>query len=217
MYTVLFTAAALLAIISIFPSLDISFSHFFYLDQQQKFILQKHPLVTTFVKWYLPKVIISLFLINAFVFYKKQRDKVSLFYLMTCLVLGPGLVVNSIAKNIFERPRPLHIEQFQGKQKFRRSFQLRALTPHPSPINVSFPSGHAGIGFAFYAFAFLDARKRKQYIILSTLMGLLVGAARIAHGKHFLSDVLFAGVLVYLTCLALHYLIVQRRPLFSKN
>ena len=51
-------------------------------------------------------------------------------------------------------------------------------------------------------------------VIAGTVAGLATGLIRMAQGAHFLSDVLFAGVFMALTVLALRQLLLrgQRRP-----
>jgi membrane-associated phospholipid phosphatase len=121
--------------------------------------------------------------------------------------LGPGLVVNTVLKDHWGRARPLQIEQFGGS---------RAFTPAPLPAaqcarNCSFPSGHAALGFSLLAFALLlpPGAARRLATAAALGVGVLVGLARIAQGAHFLSDVVYAGLVVYGTTAALHWWIVD--------
>ena len=127
---------------------------------------------------------------------KKYRRQ-SLFFILL-LALGPGLLVNVILKDHLGRPRPQELTEFGGRQQFVQFWQTG-----PDIKNSSFPSGHASIAFSLMAPWFIF-RKRRRSLGLSFLwlgigFGLLVGITRMMQGGHFLSDVLWAGGLVYIT------------------
>ena len=130
-------------------------------------------------------------------------------FMLLCLALGPGLLVNGALKGAWGRPRPLEIREFGGQAAY-----------HPPHLPTwprqgkSFPSGHASVGFVFASLFFLLHERRPWTARLvfagSTLLGLLLGVARMASGTHFLSDVLWAGVLTVAVCAALHHLAWRR-------
>jgi membrane-associated phospholipid phosphatase len=72
-------------------------------------------------------------------------------------------------------------------------------------------SGHAALGFSLVAFPFLlpPGRSRRYGIAAALAFGALVGLGRMAQGAHFLSDVVYAGLLVYGTTALLHWWIVD--------
>jgi membrane-associated PAP2 superfamily phosphatase len=149
--------------------------------------------------------IISLILIVLSYFrpdFQKYR-KTSLF-LVTVLVLGPGLTVNAIFKDHYGRPRPRDIECFGGQQKY-----YYPLEPAFSAKGKSFPCGHCSMGFYFFALFFLFKRKRKWLSWLSFAIavgyGIMIGIARMGQGGHFPSDVLWAGGMVYFITAFLYY------------
>lgn len=123
-------------------------------------------------------------------------------YLALALVIGPGLIVNAILKDNWGRPRPRELEIYGGRYNYEAP-----LTIDPSSPGKSFPCGHATTGFYFYALALLFANRKKRYYILiasfATLYGLLIGWVRVMQGGHFVSDVIFAGGIVYLSSWAL--------------
>ncbi len=125
-----------------------------------------------------------------------QRRQALFFILM--LALGPGLVVNVMLKDNQGRARPREVREFGGQYPFSQIWQ-RGDTGN----NSSFPSGHASVAFYLTAPWFvLRRRKRVQatcWLAGGLGYGSLVGAARILQGGHFLSDVLWAGGLVYLS------------------
>src|SRR2546426_744131 len=80
----------------------------------------------------------------------------------------------------------------------------RQFTPAPLPAaqcerNCAFVSGHAAFAFSLVSFAFLLPLgwRRKTAIAAALAFGALVGLGRIAAGGHFLSDVVYAGLIVF--------------------
>lgn len=115
------------------------------------------------------------------------------------LAIGSGLLVNEALKNHWDRARPRDVRQYGGEAEF-----TPALVPADQcETNCSFVSGHASFVFVGYALALL-ARRRKAAITLVTALGLAAGLGRMMQGGHFLSDVVFAGVVVYAVAWALH-------------
>jgi membrane-associated phospholipid phosphatase len=93
----------------------------------------------------------------------------------------------------------------------------RQFTPAPLPAeqcarNCAFVSGHAALGLSLVSFALLlpFGRRRRAAIAGALAFGGLVGLGRIAAGKHFLSDVVFAGLIVCATSWLLYQAIVAR-------
>ena len=128
--------------------------------------------------------------------FKKYRRQ-SLFIVLM-LALGPGLLVNVILKDHLGRPRPQELTEFGGNYQFVQPWQ-----PGPAGKNSSFPCGHASIAFFLMAPWFMYRRSNHSlalgFLLLGLSFGLLVGMTRIMQGGHFLSDVLWAGGLVYIT------------------
>lgn len=115
-------------------------------------------------------------------------------YLLVVLLVGPGLIVNTVLKDHWGRPRPVHLAQFGGHSEF-----TPALRPSSQcSRNCAFVSGHAAAGF--YPMAGFWVTRRRRWLVGGIAFGLFVGFVRMAMGAHFLSDVLFAGIVVYFTC-----------------
>lgn len=116
------------------------------------------------------------------------------------LVFGLGLLAHGVLKEHWGRARPVQISQFGGSASFTPPWQPASECRR----NCSFVSGHAGTGFALIALGALAAPRRRRYWLLTGWSaGLLLGALRIAQGGHFLSDVLFGGLLLWGTSLAI--------------
>lgn len=123
-------------------------------------------------------------------------------YLSLAMIIGPGIIVNTILKDNWGRPRPRELELYGGRYSYEAPLRI-----DPASTGKSFPCGHATMGFYFYALALLFAhRRRRHYVLLTlfaTLYGLLIGWVRVIQGGHFVSDVLFSGGIVYLSSWAL--------------
>jgi lipid A 4'-phosphatase len=132
-------------------------------------------------------------------------------FLAVCLGVGPGLIANVALKDHWGRARPREIVEFGGDKAF-----TPALVPTAEcQLNCSFVAGEpAAIFVPFYAAAFVMPEWAVALVALGTLGGLAAGFVRIAQGGHFLSDVLFAGLLMATTtAVAYRILLAQRgRP-----
>lgn len=142
----------------------------------------------------------------------KPNSKISAKFLIYCLVvytLVPGLLVNSILKDNFHRPRPRQVLQFGGDMVFKRPFS----TTGECTTNCSFVCGDAAAMFAFWLFLpFVGRRRKFLYGSLVALVGGFYGYIRIGQGAHFFSDVIFAGLLSYLAIWLLYWFFYTYDP-----
>lgn len=127
-------------------------------------------------------------------------------FILLLLIIGPGLVVNVWLKDNHGRARPREVVEFGGTHEFKQFWE-----GGDTGKNSSFPSGHASIAFALFAPWFILRDRHptmaRNALIAGVCWGTIVGLVRIAQGGHFLSDVIWAGGLVYLIggTLALFY------------
>lgn len=114
--------------------------------------------------------------------------------LLTSTALGPGLLVNSVFKDNWGRPRPRDTAHFGGSQAYVPAFVYNS-----KGNGKSFPCGHCSVGFVIAAPAILltSRRARLALVGVATTLGLSLGIARMAAGGHFLSDVLAAGLFTF--------------------
>ncbi|MDY0093490.1 MAG: phosphatase PAP2 family protein [Candidatus Vecturithrix sp.] len=158
----------------------------------------------------LPALFLSIVCLLAFIgsFWKSQLlpYRNAFLFLVLLMLIGPGLVVNSIFKEHWGRPRPRAVVQFGGKQTFLTVWQKGE-----SGKGSSFPSGHASMGFFLLSPYFVLRHRSKKwawtFLGLGLGYGLLMGLVRMVQGGHFASDVLWAGGMVYLCALGLYYLL----------
>jgi membrane-associated PAP2 superfamily phosphatase len=125
-------------------------------------------------------------------------------FLVLVMAVGPGLVVNEVFKKHWGRPRPLDVYEFGGDRDF-----VPVWVKSPSGNGNSFASGHASTGYYLLApFFFVRRRSWKRavwWLAVGLTYGSLVGLARMIQGAHFVSDVVWAGGMVYVTGLAFYY------------
>lgn len=114
-------------------------------------------------------------------------------FLLASAAIGPGLIIHGVLKDHWGRPRPVQIIQFGGTEHYEPPGVPSAQHGH------SFPSGHAAAGFYLMGLGWAFPRRRGLWWTLGIIAGLGIGYVRIVQGGHFLSDVLFAGLVVWLT------------------
>jgi membrane-associated PAP2 superfamily phosphatase len=123
-------------------------------------------------------------------------------FLILSGIIGPGVITNAVVKEYWGRPRPRELVNFGGRSEFEP-----VLSYDGASEGLSFPCGHATMGFYFLAFYFLVRGRRQdlaQVILVSSLtIGGLMGIARMTQGAHFFSDVVWAAVVCWYTPLIL--------------
>jgi lipid A 4'-phosphatase len=195
------------------PQIDLAIGGLFY-DASDGFYLRENPIVRLVyngVPWITRTVVVGLvlFLLAAWTIWRRReffsRQRRAALYLLLVMIIGPGLLVNTVFKDHWGRARPSQVVEFGGNKQFTRA----AVPSDQCAKNCSFVSGHASVGFYFLALAFVLPRRRALWLAIGTAAGLVIGFVRIAQGGHFLSDVLFSGIVVYLTALLLHALLFR--------
>jgi len=120
-------------------------------------------------------------------------------FFVLLLALGPGLVINVLAKGFGGRPRPDQIVQFGGLLAFRHPFQ-----PGFPYRGFSFLCGHCSMGFMFMGFFFLlRGWKRWGALAGGLALGLLQGVGRVVQGAHFPSDAILGATVMFTLAAAL--------------
>jgi len=201
----------LLAVTAIFnfTDLDISIEKSFY-DQSTGWDQAKEaPWKQLFDYSSVPALLLAVFaLVGIILGYNLKRfapyRKIYL-YLVTLMIIAPGLLVNTVLKENFGRPRPRSITEFGGKYQYEAPLAYDSSSP-----GKSFPSGHASMGFYFFG-VYILFRKRKQFIAglglaAGILWGGLIGYTRMLQGGHFPSDVLWSAAIVYISAIVLFQL-----------
>lgn len=197
--------------------LDLSICRFFYLPQSRTWLGKVSPFWYFFYACgeyvvFVPALLgIFLFLAgndNCHLFGNSRRA--GLFVILA--LLAAHLTVNTLLKSRFDRPRPRHVQDFNGTRLFRM-----VLTPGHESGGKSFPSGHAASGFSLMILYFALRNRRRVFAIAFVLagmtMGTMNGIARISQGGHFASDVLWSfGVVYFVSYLLYRYWYLRTVP-----
>ena len=202
-----FWAVALILPPTLLPAIDLAVSSWFFDPVGRTFPLRETPWAEWVRRQWPLYMLVPIALIPLAGLWGEIRKRpifgltrpVTLFLILS-LAIGPGLAINLVLKDHWGRPRPGTVTQFGGSNDFRPP----VLPGGPCPKNCAFPSGHASLAFWLVAPASLaPARRRRPAIVGALFCGLLIGFVRIAEGGHFLSDVLYAGLI---TCGITHIL-----------
>lgn len=205
------------------PFLDLAISNYFYHPETHRF---SHNVFFVFLYEYgpLPAILTAsvaslIFLFSYCCLSLKKLREASLILCLT-MVLGSGVVVHSLLKENWGRPRPKQIVQFGGTEAF-----LPFYKPNFHQLGVigkSFSCGHCSTGFYFFALAILGIRLKKRSLFywgmsLSLFLGVALSLTRIAQGGHFFSDTLVSGLIMWYTALVLNWLIHSPDVLVSRR
>ncbi len=117
-------------------------------------------------------------------------------------IIAAGLLVNVVLKQYWGRPRPKEIIEFGGRWEYRH-----ILPPGPSGKGSSFPCGHCTMGFVLLAM--ISFRRQSKILAISgtvtgVVLGVLLSAARIVQGAHFVSDTIWSLGIVGMVATVLH-------------
>ena len=125
-------------------------------------------------------------------------------FLALVLITGPGLIANTLLKDNWARPRPIHVVEFGGPDRFTPVLERSGACER----NCSFISGEASATFALgFAIAMLVRRRRAELMAAAVALGSVAGLIRMGEGGHFLSDVVFAGVFMALDVALMYWLV----------
>jgi lipid A 4'-phosphatase len=129
--------------------------------------------------------------------------------LVATIALAPGLMTNILLKDYWGRSRPYAVTELRGSEKFTAWWDPRGTCSGNCSFIAGEPSG------AFWTFAPAAVLAPPPYRALAygaaAVFGTAVGVMRMAYGAHFASDVIFAGVLVFLVIWLVHGLLYRWR------
>ncbi|MEP1207071.1 MAG: phosphatase PAP2 family protein [Rhizobiaceae bacterium] len=180
-----------------------------------KFLLNRHP-VWRFVResgHNLPLLLMAascLYLIWLLMFNTtKTRDQLTapLAALLSGLA-GPLIAVNLVLKEYWGRPRPVQTSFFGGDHPYVAPGDISSYCD----TNCSFVSGEAAAAFWMLILVFyLKGRKRVWCAALLLPLAGFIAMLRVAFGRHYISDVVMAALLVmFLSALSIWLLQTAR-------
>ena len=125
------------------------------------------------------------------------------------LILGPGILVNTILKPYGGRPRPAEVTQFGGNLQFVEWWNPTGACDG----NCSFISGEASTAAWMFGPAMLVPPPwRAAAIGAAVVFAGTIGVLRMAAGAHFFTDILFAWLTTILIILAMNRLFERWPP-----
>ena len=200
-----------------FTELDLAVaSYFYHPESSSQWPLGKLPVWQAF--YYGIPVMTGVVCITALVFIFCAsfglsfclRRRPQAIFLLLVFVIGPGVLVNAVFKDNWGRARPRQVEALGGQYVYTPPLKM---TLETAGKLKSFPAGHASAGFAFVAFWFLVRRRYSKWGLSvlggALLFGSLAGIGRLSAGGHFLSDVIWAAYLPFVTAWCLFHIILQ--------
>lgn len=198
-------------------SIDLTISRWFYDGALQDFPLRYTFFFDTVLHhWTKYLVVLTTCMIIAgllltWIIPALTRWRGMLLFLALAMALAPLTV--SLLKLVTDRPCPWDFVEFGGLEPYTHLFQFRG-TAHAR--GQCFPAGHAATGFALMAFFFVFHQQRRHTLARGTLLagvlaGVLLGIARIAQGAHFMSHVLWSGLVCWLVMVGLYALLFTPR------
>lgn len=205
----MFASAALAVLVTIFPSLDIVIARQFY-SGSGHFVGE-----SSFITQGLRNLFIAIYLLGCAMCVAgliMTRSRLPSFlsikftkwlFLALCISIGPGVVANLALKDQSGRARPRDVVEFGGARSF-----TAAMAPSQECVrNCSFVCGESSSIFAlFFGLACLSRRRSLALILSGIAVGGVAGLVRMSQGAHFLSDVVFSGLFMALSVLALRWL-----------
>jgi len=212
---VLILAVVAGVVFTLHPELDLAAARLFYDPVKQDFPLRFQPTLAWLRNesmWVITALVapavVALVLKLVFPFTRMLMSGRAAVFLVATLALGPGLLVNVTMKDYWPRSRPIDVPEFAGTERFVAWWDPRGVCAK----NCSFVAGEAAGAFWTLAPAALAPPLWRPVAYAgAVLFGAAVGALRIAFGGHFLSDVIFAGIVIFLVIWVAHAVIYRWR------
>jgi membrane-associated PAP2 superfamily phosphatase len=204
---------ALAVLFAVFPLWDLEVAQVFFDPERARFPLSvayEWNLVRQAANW-VPFLLLApaaLALLRKLVF-PDQKMPIApsvVLYLIGSFLIGPGVAANLVLKENSGRPRPNGVQQFAGTADFQPWWR-------PSDAckrNCSFVSGEASEAFWTVAPATLAPPQLRPFALGgAVIFGTAVGSLRVVFGRHFVSDIVFAGLITIAIVFALYRLLLD--------
>lgn len=205
-------------VFGLFPGLDLTISGYFYgiVDgAKNTFALRLYPplMMARDAGLWVGTILIAPSVVALVIKLLLPRTKLllsgrAILFLMATMALGPGLLVNVILKDHWDRPRPIDVTEFGGDEHFMPWWKPGG----DCPSNCAFVSGDvAGAFWTIAPAALTPPQVRAIAYGAAIALGTVMACFRMMAGAHFPSDVIFAGVFTFLI-IWLCYALIYRWP-----
>ncbi len=128
-------------------------------------------------------------------------------YILLCVMIGPGLIINLALKDHWGRARPRQLVEFGGSSEYSQP-----LVPfHAS--GKSFPCGHCSVGYLYglgwWVWRRSHPRGAAASLIVGLIIGTLLGIGRMTDGGHYLSDAVWSALIAFGIAHVLYYYVLR--------
>jgi membrane-associated PAP2 superfamily phosphatase len=200
---------------ALYPELDLKIAGLFYDPARHDFPLRLDPLLGVLREesmWVVTLLVApaagALAVKVLLPFTRMLMSARAAVFLVTTLVLGPGLLVNVGMKDHWSRPRPINVAEFGGGERFVPWWDPRGMCRR----NCSYVGGESAGAFWTLAPAALAPPHWRGVAYAAALtFGAAVGMLRMMFGGHFFSDVVFSGVFVFIVVWIIHGMLYRWR------
>ena len=200
------------AVFLAFPGIDIWFSNLFYKDGFLAGELRGFNAFRDLWRNMTVVIIVALLVVPVIkIVWPSRRSLVrprDIAFILSTLIVGPGIVTNLILKDNWGRPRPFMVDIYGGHVPFAEVWQIT----HYCTRNCSFVSGEGSSATWLVTLAvLLPPRFRGVGITLLAAFGAAFALNRVIIGAHFLSDVVLAAWITLLV-MAIGYRVFYVNP-----
>ena len=186
-------------VFGIYPDLDVRVARLFFRpDLQTPALLKAQAQMRQVVLFFINAMVaaaVLAFLLKLIMPHRRMlMPGRAVVFLIVTMALGPGLLVNVIAKDQWGRPRPFMVQPMGGSEPFFAWWDPRGTCPQ----NCSFVSGDVSSGFWVMAPAALTPTPWRPLAYGAAItLGSGLAVIRMMFGAHFFTDVVFAGVFTF--------------------
>jgi lipid A 4'-phosphatase len=206
-------AVATLAMLMGLP-LDLQLSQLFYDPHQKKFLAELNPYIRGVRDNGFVAIATCVSAVIAALVTRMLRLPIKMvpgrvvFFLVSTLLLGPGLIANLGLKDHWHRPRPVQVTEFGGPKPYVDWWDPRGSCER----NCSFVSGEASAAAWMFAPAMLAPPQwRVAALAGAAIFTAVISLSRMAAGGHFFTDTVFAVLLTMILILIMHRVIFRWR------
>jgi membrane-associated PAP2 superfamily phosphatase len=201
-------------VFAIDPTLDVTLSSVFYDAARRRWRVLDWPqgYLREFASWLIALIAAPAFIALVIKLWLPRRPLLmsgrAIILMISTLALGPGLLANVILKDNWGRPRPYNLTEFGGNAPLLPWWDPRGRCEK----NCSFVAGEpSGAFWTMSAAAVAPPHWRAAAYGAAITFGAAVGVLRMSAGGHFFTDVVFAGVFVFLVIWLTHGLLYRWR------